>query len=109
MNGNGYTTIVKDFTTHGEHFVIIRRNSDRILMAINHNDLDENGYLKRVLNGLEMFVDVINNDLPHMIERIDRYYEWKKFLADNNINTDSPDDLKRAICQFYKLGGDSQC
>lgn len=109
MNGKEITTIVKDFTTHGEHFVIVRRNSDNILMAINYNEFDENGYLKRVLNGLEMFVDVINNDLQHMIERIERYYEWKRFIADNNIDTDNPDDLKHAICQFYKIGGGSQC
>ena len=103
---NNHTIIIKDFTTHGEHFVILRRNSDKILCAINYNYLDEFGVLKCTLNGLEMFVDVFNNDIPHMIERITRYYEWKKYINDNNINVDNPDDLRRAICHFYNISGE---
>ena len=96
-------TLCRDFTTHGEHYVIAKRREDGIIIAVNYKYLDENGCITETLNGLQMFVDHTRNTVPQIIERITSYHEWREFLKVNHVNENDQNEMLKAAVIFYKL------
>ena len=98
-----YKTLVKVYSYKGNEFAIIKGLHDGIIRAINYKFIDENGYLIRPLNGLEMYVNTMDNTIEGVTRQINSSIDWQEFITENNIDTKNSDELLKAAIKFHKL------
>ena len=98
-----YKMLVKVYSYKGNEFAIIKGLHDGIIRAIDYKYIDDNGQLTKQLNGLEMFVNTINNTINGVIERINNHFDWLDYVKENDIDITDDTELLKGIKAFYKL------
>jgi len=69
-------TVCKHYVVLDEDYVLLETEDGRFV-AINYKDIDENGYLKRPLNGIQMFMDEALEGTMELV-RVHVEIQWYK-------------------------------
>lgn len=94
--------LVRNLVSYGETYAVVR-GDDGYLRAINHKYLDSEGRLTKQLNGLDMFVNTVDNTLNGIIHRIQSYHEFQQYMSEHEVDVNDPNQLRKAIQELYHL------
>lgn len=98
-----YKTLVKVYSYKGHEFAIIKGLHDGIIRAIDYKYIDDNGMLTKHLNGLEMFVNTLDNTIYGVTRQINMAIDWQEYIKENNVDTSNSDELLKAAVKFHGL------
>lgn len=98
-----YKTLIRVYTYKGREFAIVKGLHDNIIRAIDYKYIDDNGMLTKPLNGLEMFVNTLDNTINGVTRQINMAIDWQEYIKENNVDTSNNDELLKAAVKFHGL------
>lgn len=97
--------VLKCFSYRGKEYTIVK-DDDGYTKAIDHIYLDKNGCLMQQLNGIQMFVDVNDQSLRGILNRIKDHLDFEAYMEENLVNIEDDVAFCKAIHDYYlqKIG-----
>lgn len=93
-------TLLKCFAYRGKEYTIVK-DDDGYTKAIDFDYIDDSGHLTQRLNGIQMFVDLNDQSLNGILNRIKDHLDFNAYIEEAMINIEDDVEFCKALHTYY--------